>query len=534
MNQPNQLNQVPAPPPPGNPNAVDADEETEEEGLLDEQGRKFVFFNLAPSWLVSLLTHVLLIVLLAVVFMEQKRNSTISFVAADTPGESLEGVDMDLEPLDFDSSALEMKEVPQETEAAPLEANLATLDTQPQDIISELAAGESAMVDSEAMSGAGLTGSTSGEISGRDGDNRSKLLRKYGGTPDSEEAVKLALEWIAKHQMEDGGWNFDHTIGSGDRSRKNPGRMTDARNAATAMALLPFLGAGNTHLNGEYKDTVRRGLSFLLQRARVDSKGLSFYEPTSGTMYSHGLCSIVFCEAYAMTGDKDLGSAAQGCVKFIEWFQDNRGGGWRYDPQQPGDTSIVGWQLMALKSAKQSGLNVRKETLKLATRYLDFASSDSGAFYGYSSPPSADPNYRERAPTSIGLLCRMYLGWDRDHPSLKRGVAWLADEGPVLRSERNPLGVNMYHNYYATQVMKQYGGPEWDKWNNEMRDFLVKSISKEGLERGSWFFDSGNDLGTETGGRLYYTSLCCMTLEVYYRYMPLYDDKASADPFPLD
>ena len=119
MNQPNQLNQVPAPPPPGNPNAVDADEETEEEGLLDEQGRKFVFFNLAPSWLVSLLTHVLLIVLLAVVFMEQKRNSTISFVAADTPGESLEGVDMDLEPLDFDSSALEMKEVPQETEAAP-------------------------------------------------------------------------------------------------------------------------------------------------------------------------------------------------------------------------------------------------------------------------------------------------------------------------------------------------------------------------------------------------------------------------------
>jgi hypothetical protein len=82
--------------------------------------------------------------------------------------------------------------------------------------------------------------------------------------------------------------------------------------------------------------------------------------------------------------------------------------------------------------------------------------------------------------------------------------------------------------------MKQYGGPEWDKWNNVMRDYLVKSISKEGLERGSWFFDSGNDLGTETGGRLYDTSLCCMTLEVYYRYMPLYDEKASADPFPLD
>jgi hypothetical protein len=532
MNQTNHRNQVTGATP--NETGAIAEQEEEDDGLIDEQGKKFLLFNLAPSWLVSLLTHVLLIVLLALVFMEQKRDSAISFVAADTPGESLDGADMELEPLDFDSSALEMKDVPQETEAAPLESNLATLETQPQDVLSDLAAGESSLVDSEAMNGAGLTGETSQEISGRDGDNRNKLLRKYGGTPESEEAVKLALEWLAKHQMADGGWNFDHTIGSGDRSRKNPGRMTDARNAATAMALLPFLGAGNTHLNGEYKDTVRRGLTFLMQRARIDTKGVSFYEPASGTMYSHGLCSIVFCEAYAMTGDKDLATAAQGSIKFIENFQDPRGGGWRYDPKQPGDTSIVGWQLMALKSAKQSGLDIQKDTLKLATKFLDFASSESGSFYGYTSPPNSDPNYRERAPTAIGLLCRMYLGWDRDHPSLKRGVGWLAEVGPVLRSFRNEQGVNMYHNYYATQVMKQYGGPEWDKWNNEMRDFLVKSLDKEGAERGSWFFDSGNDLGTETGGRLYYTALCCMTLEVYYRYMPLYDEKASADPFPLD
>ena len=186
---------------------------------------------------------------------------------------------------------------------------------------------------------------------------------------------------------------------------------------------------------------------------------------------------------------------------------------------------------MALKTAKQSGLNIQKDTLKLATKSLDFVSSESGAFYGYTSPPNPNPSYREQTPTAIGLLCRMYLGWDRDHPSIKRGVSWLAEVGPVLRSSRNEQGVNMYHNYYATQVMKQFGGPEWEKWNNEMRDFLVKSIDKEGAERGSWFFDSGNDQGTEPGGRLYYTSLCCMTLEVYYRYMPLYEGQDSAAPF---
>lgn len=507
-------------------------DDPQDEGLLDAHAKRFLIFNLMPSWMVSLLTHVLLIVLLAMIFMEQKKNTTVSFVAADTAGDSLEQVDMNLEPLDFDSSSLEMKEIPQESEAAPVDDQQAMLETQPQDVLSDLAAGETALVDSEAMNGAGLTG-TSHELTGRVGDSRGKLLREFGGTPESEEAVKLALEWLAKHQLPDGGWNFDHTLKGGDCSRKNPGRMTDARNAATAMALLPFLGAGNTHLNGEYKETVKRGLQFLLTRARVNTNGMSFYEPTSGTMYSHGLCSIVFCEAFAMTNDKELGNAAQGCLRFIEWFQDPRGGGWRYDPQQPGDTSIVGWQLMALKSGKQSGLTIRKDTWKLAAKYLDYVSTDYGAFYGYTEPPYEN-SYRERAPTAIGLLCRMYLGWDREHAGLKKGVNWLSEEGPVLSSTRNEEGVNMYHNYYATQVMKQFGGPEWDRWNNTMRDFLVKSIDRNGNEKGSWFFDSGNDLGTDTGGRLYYTSLCCMTLEVYYRYMPLYDEKATADPFPLD
>ena len=41
-------------------------------------------------------------------------------------------------------------------------------------------------------------------------------------------------------------------------------------------------------------------------------------------------------------------------------------------------------------------------------------------------------------------------------------------------------------------------------------------------------------LGGERGGRLYNTSLACMTLEVYYRYLPLYDDGSVADEFPLD
>jgi hypothetical protein len=379
----------------------------------------------------------------------------------------------------------------------------------PIDAPNEAANAEAARIDAPVLSN---------ELRGRFPEFRDEFLKKFGGNAQSERAVQQALNWLAKHQLPDGGWSFDHTDGPGDRSSLNPGRMTDARNAATAMALLPFLGAGHTPNRGSYKDVVDRGLKFLERRGRRNGNGMSFFEPSSGTMYSHGLCSLVFCETYAMTGDKKLGKIAQECIDFIEWFQDKQGGGWRYDPQQPGDTSILGWQLAALKTAEQANLKVKKETLRLATRFLDSVATKSGAWYGYTGPPSSDSP--EPAPTAIGLYGRLFLGWGPNHPSIKEGVAWLATLGPVLRTQRNPVGVNMYHNYYAAQVLKQIGGPSWDKWNTEFRDFLTRSMNTVGPENGSWFFDSGNDLGTETGGRLYYTSLCCLSLEVYYRQVP--------------
>ena len=115
-------------------------------------------------------------------------------------------------------------------------------------------------------------------------------------------------------------------------------------------------------------------------------------------MYSHGLVSIVFCEAYAMTKDSRLAPYAQGSIWFIEDAQDPVGGGWRYMPGQPGDTSAVGWQLMALKSAKLSGLDINKRTYKLASRFLDSVSINSGAFYGYDVAPRAGSRGSQAAP----------------------------------------------------------------------------------------------------------------------------------------
>jgi hypothetical protein len=134
-------------------------------------------------------------------------------------------------------------------------------------------------------------------------------------------------------------------------------------------------------------------------------------------------------------------------------------------------------------------------------------SGDYGAFYGYRGPGKGP------ATTAVGLLSRMYLGWDQTHPGLVEGMQFLADRGPEPG--------NMYYTYYATLAMFQYTSGEgsfWENYNLAMRESLIAAQHQEGHERGSWTL--GTYVGS--GGRLYSTSLCAMCLEVYYRYMPVY------------
>jgi hypothetical protein len=375
---------------------------------------------------------------------------------------------------------------------------------------------------------------TAGVLGGRGDAARGGLVVAAGGSPGSERAVAAALVWLAEHQLADGGWSFNHTQASSCKGQcRNAGGAADARNAATAMALLPFLGAGQTHKSGKYTDTVERGLNYLLshmkdgpegvprvwdrrhkgQKLKDKARGSTFFEST-GRMYAHGLASIAMCEAYAMTHDKDLRDPAQEAIDFICFAQDPQGGGWRYRPQERGDTSMVGWQLMALKSGNMAYLTVPEATMAKAMKYLDQVQTSDGANYGYQGPEARE------ATTAIGLLCRMYLGWKKDHPGLLKGVEWL--------SARGPSQDNMYYNYYATQVMRHWEGEPWRRWNLVMREQLIDTQAKTGHETGSWFMP-GSDHGTGPGGRLYFTALAAMTLEIYYRFLPLYRTQSVED-----
>src|SRR5207248_2405595 len=179
-----------------------------------------------------------------------------------------------------------------------------------------------------------------------------------------------ALKWFVEHQNHDGSWNFDHRAAGSCQGRcSDAGTLSDCRTGATAMALLPFLGAGQTHQQGEYKQVVERGLYYLTNVMRVrHENGMTIGDLAQGGgnagIYAHGLAAITLCEAYAMTHDRKLMQPAQLSLNYIMQVQDPIGGGWRYFPRQPGDTSVVGWQLMALKSGHMAYLVVDPKTIQ--------------------------------------------------------------------------------------------------------------------------------------------------------------------------
>lgn len=335
-----------------------------------------------------------------------------------------------------------------------------------------------------------------------DAAERRELAKKHGGNDASEAAVASALKWIASRQSSDGGWNFNHNESISEFDCPDPGTIDKARNAATGLALLSFLGASQTHKQGKYKEEVHSGLSYLIENLKVGDNRGSWHEP-QGSMYGHGYAAMAMCDAFSRTRDMKLQEPAQLAVNFIVFAQDPVGGGWRYHPKQAGDTSVSSVQLLTLHHAHDAWLEVPKGTILGMTKFLDSAKGrESGSTYGYTGPGAG------KCTTAMALRCRTHLGWKRDHEGLREGVAFLEEHGP------SPS--DMYFNYYATQLMFQYGGEPWKRWNAKLRDTLVESQSKEGVTAGSWFF-KGGDHGSIRGGRLYCTALACLILEVYYR-----------------
>ncbi len=370
------------------------------------------------------------------------------------------------------------------------------------------------------VSGAGFAGRTP--------EGRGRAVGSSDSSGAGEDAVEKALAWLAAHQMKDGGWSFDFA-----RSCPMPpeGRCTNSgthgsRLAATALALLPFLGAGYTHETGPYQRQVGNGLGYLIESAARGQRGLDFMRGGDKGMYTHGIAAMALCEAHAMSKRKrkDLQQAAQEALRFIEEAQDQHGGGWRYKPNEsPGDLSVTTWQMMALKSGRLGGLQVSQPVLYNAALFLDAVQTDGGRQYRYVPTDGRQGAGPDSAATcsACGLLLRMYLGWKPgdsgiDGKALDEGIDLIARHSAI----KDDATCNLYYAYYATLALHHFDGSHWRAWNEDIRDFLVQTQSGRGHESGSWYFPDPHYC--DHGGRLLNTVLAALILETPYRIMPLF------------
>lgn len=345
--------------------------------------------------------------------------------------------------------------------------------------------------------------------------------------PQTEQAIEAGLEFLSKHQSESGAWrlqDFDTQV------------LIRSDTAATALSLLSFQGAGYTHQQYQYAQSVGKALDFLVKNQQPNGDLYKREDPASDQnawLYSHAIASLALCEAYGMTQDPALREPAQKAINFMVESQDKQRGGWRYRPGNGTDTSVSGWFMMAFKSGQLAGLDVPAPTFQLIEQYLDQSQASKTARHLYRyNPFAADTpeqrHGREVTPvmTSAGLLMRLYFGWQRGQAEMTAGADYLLEHPPAPGTKDATLR-DTYYWYYSTQVLFHMGGERWKKWNATLYPMLIQTQVTEGPNAGSWDpYQPTADLWAKYGGRLYVTTLNLLSLEVNYRHLPLYDATA--------
>jgi hypothetical protein len=331
----------------------------------------------------------------------------------------------------------------------------------------------------------------SGQSTGRGngvGDGRGRGDRP--GDPldlELERAIMAALRWLAAHQETDGSW------------KDGP-----SRSASTALATLAFLGHGEMPDRGEFSGNVYNACAYLV--GCLDENGFV----KDKNMYAQGALTLALAEAFALTGNHALKQALEKAVaaniaaQKVEKSPLHQGG-WRYTlTSTDSDTSVSGWIILSLKTAKLAGIHVPQEVFDQAADYLWRMNAQDGGF-GYSSP-SRSPNM-----TGVGAVCQQFLGNGQD-PRVRKALDYLKEQKFNWQSTANwPL----YGWYYITQAMFQSGGAYWEYWSRQFRPALLAAQHTDG------HWDPPPQGKSDPRDPVYATALCCLMLEVYYRYAPV-------------
>ncbi len=356
------------------------------------------------------------------------------------------------------------------------------------------------------------------------------------GVPTND-AVFAALLWLKQHQAREGHWSASAFDDECDIDE--PGGPCDGRGSplvdtgVSGLALLAFLGAGNTDRSGPFQATVKRGLRYLVDVQAPDGS-LAPPNAVQGT-YDHAIATLALVEGYTRArGSVYLKKPAQRALDALAALR-TPGTGWRYMPDHPemaipgrtADTSVTGWAVLALAAGRKAGLRVDETAWDDALAFLDEMTDPVTGRTGYLDPggpvareAGADvrwPEAKSEAMTAVGLLCRMFADPDLADPRSAALVDKAVERLVALPPDWSDSGRRDYYGwYYGAYAVYQVGGRAWRVWEKALLDNLLPAQHRDGERKGSW--DPQHDPWGRVGGRVYATAINALTLEVYYRY----------------
>ena len=308
----------------------------------------------------------------------------------------------------------------------------------------------------------------------------------------TEKVIRAALKYLAAKQSPNGSWN----AGGGEHPV-----------AMTAYTLMAFLASGNTPNEGEYGKNVTRGMQYLLERVGPDgyiSAGGNGGDRGGSNMYGHGIASIALAELYGMSKDPRLKQKLELAIHLIENCQNDQGG-WRYAPRKSdADLSVTVLQVVALRAAKNSGIDVAQRTIDNAVRFVKSCYDEASGGFTY-QPRNRQPGF---ARTAAGIYCLQVCGL-YDDPMVGKGSQFLVD------SKGNMNEWYTYGHFYAAPAQYMIGGDIWKHWYEKMNKELLATVRREG-DFASW------EPVDHKVGTLYATAVYTTILAMPYHYIPLY------------
>ena len=354
--------------------------------------------------------------------------------------------------------------------------------------------------------------------------------------PRTTEYINNGLDFLARYQRPDGSWSLSQFDPGWKQSRVAADQIIsrfDSDTAATGLAVLAFQGAGYNHREYKYARNLDNAIEFLIENQQ--DNGLLYISTQKASdkycqLYSHGIATIALTEAYGMTQDPALKAPVEKAIQFIIDSQHKQLGGWRYKPGEMSDTSVSGWMVMALHSARLAGIEFDQDVWIGVESWLNKARDPVLAHRFRYRPDATDSDNNDRSHqrevsqsmTAVALLMRLYTGWNREQEEVQLGAEYLLTRMP---SDRNSIYRDTYYWYYATQVLAHVGGEPWEQWNEKLEKLLIDSQTKGGPLAGSW--DPYNPVPDRWGlhaGRIYVTTMNILSLEVRHRMLPIYDD----------